>query len=108
MIEQLLRVTPEAREKIDAIGVVRYLLLETEFPRSMHFGVDRCMRSLRRISGGSGAGAEAERHLGRLDSDLRYMDVADLFRRGVGQFLLGVQETCAAVAREVDLAYFRT
>jgi uncharacterized alpha-E superfamily protein len=98
----------QARERIDPVGVIRYLLLEADFPRSMRFGVGRCLDSLRAIAGGSGYGAQAERHLGQLDSELRYMDVDDLFHRGIGPFLIGVQDTCAAVGREVHRAYFRT
>jgi uncharacterized alpha-E superfamily protein len=97
-----------ARERIDPVGVVRYLLLEVDFPRSMRFGVSRCLDSLRAISGGSGYGAPAERHLGQLDSELRYMDVEDLFQRGIGSFLVGVQDICAAAGRDVHQAYFRT
>jgi uncharacterized alpha-E superfamily protein len=96
-----------AREKVEPICVVRYLLLEAEFPRSMRFGVTRCLESLRCIAG-SASGTDAERYLGRLDSDSRYMDVDDLFRRGIAPFLVGVQDTCTAVAQSIHSAYFRT
>ena len=95
-----------AGEDIDPVGVVSYLLLEGDFPRSMRFGVARCLESLKAIAGGGAS--DAERHMGRLESDLRYMDVADLFRRGVGAFLTNVQEVCAAVGSSVHQAYFRT
>jgi hypothetical protein len=36
------------------------------------------------------------------------MDVDDLFRRGIAQFLVGVQDTCTAVAQSIHSAYFRT
>jgi uncharacterized alpha-E superfamily protein len=98
----------QARERIDPVSVIRYLLLEVDFPRSMRFGVGRCLDSLRAISGGSGYGSPAERPLGQLDSELRYMDVNDLFQRGIGTFLIGVQDTCASAGREVHRAYFRT
>jgi uncharacterized alpha-E superfamily protein len=98
----------QARARVDPVGVVRYLLLEAEFPRSMRFSVARCLESLRCVAGGPEYGTTAERHLGRLDSDLRYMDVDDLFRRGVDQFLIDVQHTCAAVGRDIHQAYFRT
>jgi uncharacterized alpha-E superfamily protein len=98
----------QARERIDPVGVIRYLLLEADFPRSMRFSVGRCLDSLRAIAGGSGYGAPAERPLGQLDSELRYMDVNELFQRGIGPFLISVQDTCAAVGREVNRAYFRT
>jgi uncharacterized alpha-E superfamily protein len=98
----------QAHARVDPVGVVRYLLLEEAFPRSMRFGVARCLESLRCVSGGSRFGTAAERHLGKLDSDLRYMDVDDLFQRNLDAFLNSVQATCAAVAREIHLAYFRT
>src|SRR5262249_4273647 len=62
-------------EGVEPLAVLRFLLLEREFPRSMHFGVKRCMESLRVIAGDGAAAGEAERHLGRLDSELRYMDI---------------------------------
>lgn len=93
-------------ERVDPLGVVRYLLIEAEFPRSIRFGVARCLESLRGIA--SGSGSEAERHFGKLDSELRYMDVEDLFHRDIGSFLVGVQDTCAAVGKDVHTAYFRT
>jgi uncharacterized alpha-E superfamily protein len=96
-----------ARARIDPVGVVGYLLLESEFPRSMRFGVARCLESLRWVAGGE-YGTAAERHLGKLDSDLRYMDVEELFNRGVDRFLASVQETCAAIGRDIHQAYFRT
>jgi hypothetical protein len=34
--------------------------------------------------------------------------VDDLFRRGIGAFLVGVQAACSAVARDIDQTYFRT
>jgi uncharacterized alpha-E superfamily protein len=98
----------QARERIDPAGVIRYLLLEADFPRSMRFGVGRCLDSLRAIAGGSSYGAPAERALGQLDSELRYMDVNDLLQRGIGPFLIGVQDICATAGREVHRAYFRT
>lgn len=98
----------QARARIDPAGVVGYLLLEAEFPRSMRFSVARCLESLRWVAGGAQSGTAAERHLGRLDSDLRYMDVDDLFRRGIDRFLGDVQNTCAAVGRDIHQAYFRS
>ncbi len=97
------------RDRVDPVSVVRYLLLEADFPRSMRFAVGRCLESLRAITGvGSGYGSDAERHLGRLESELRYMDVEELFARGIGPFLVSVQEVCALVGRDIHGAYFRT
>ncbi len=99
----------QSREHVDPVSAVQYLLLEADFPRSMRFAIDQCLASLRVIARtGAGHGAAAERHLGRLESDLRYMDVDELFGKGIGPFLVGVQETCAAVGKDIHHAYFRT
>ena len=45
--------------------------------------------------------SEAERLLGRLESDLRYLEPADILSRGPVAFLGGIQETCAKVGMEI-------
>jgi uncharacterized alpha-E superfamily protein len=96
------------QNRIDAPSVVHYLVLEADFPRAMRFGVARCLESLREIAGGDddAYASEAERLLGRLDSELRYMDITEIFHRGATSFLSGVQETCARVGEEMHRAYF--
>jgi uncharacterized alpha-E superfamily protein len=98
-------------DRIDPEGVVRYLVLDAYFPRAMRFCVARCCESLREIAGrGEEAGysTEAERLLGRLDSDLRYIDVNEIFGRGLSTFLIGVQDSCQKVGDEIHHAYFHT
>ena len=90
------RTSATYHDRIDPEGVVRYLVLDPDFPRAMRFCVARCRESLHEISGGDddGYGSEAERLLGRLDSELRYIDVDEIFDRGLASFLRGVQEAC--------------
>src|SRR5207302_4442717 len=75
----------EHHDTIDPEGVVRYLVLDDAFPRAMRFCISRCLESLREIAGGDGVAyaTEAERRLGRLESELRYLDVAEIFARGL-------------------------
>jgi uncharacterized alpha-E superfamily protein len=96
------------RERVDPEGVVRYLVLDADFPRALRFCVARCRESLHEISGGDddGYGSEAERLLGRLDGELRYIDVHEIFDRGLTKFLGGVQDTCSRVGEEFHKAYF--
>jgi uncharacterized alpha-E superfamily protein len=96
------------RNRIDPESVVRYLVLDAEFPRAVRFGVVRCRESLHAIAGGEEdrCASEAERQLGRLDSDLRYLEVAEIFDRGLSRFLVGIQSACARIASEIQQAYF--
>ena len=100
----------QTREQIDPIGAVDYLMLDPDFPRSLRFGVDRCCQALREISGGdeSGFATEAERLLGRLGSDLRFIDIAEVVDRGLDQFLSETLATCHRVADEIHQTYFLT
>ena len=98
-------------DRIDPEGVVRYLVLDPHFPRSLRFCVARCRESLREIAGrgdDDGYSSEAERQLGRLDSELRYIDVAEIFAQGLSPFLHGVQDACHRVGEELHHAYFHT
>jgi uncharacterized alpha-E superfamily protein len=94
------------QDQIEPVNVVGYLVLEESFPRAMRFAVARCLESLEAISGGSGT--PAGRQLGRLDSELRYMDLAEIYPKGISRFLAGVQDTCNRVGREISQAYFLT
>jgi uncharacterized alpha-E superfamily protein len=100
----------EHHDRIDPEGVVRYLVLDADFPRAMRFCVARCVESLREIAGGDEDEyrSEAERQLGRLDSELRYIDVTEIFGRGLNSFLTGIQDACNRVGDEIHQAYFLT
>jgi uncharacterized alpha-E superfamily protein len=98
----------EHHDRIDPPGVVRYLVLDAEFPRAMRFCVARCCESLRAIADGDGGDftSEAERLLGRLDSELRYLDVGEIFSQGLAPFLTGIQDTCNRIGAEIHRSYF--
>jgi uncharacterized alpha-E superfamily protein len=95
-------------DRIDPEGVVRYLVLDADFPRAMRFCVARCCESIREIAGGVDDQyvTEAERRLGRLDSELRYIDVGEIFGQGLSKFLTGVQDSCNRIGDEIHHAYF--
>jgi uncharacterized alpha-E superfamily protein len=100
----------QTQNEVGAEGVVGYLVLDHDFPRSMRFAVDRCCESLRAITGADPdhPGSRAERLLGRLDGELRYLDVEELFRQGLDPFLTRVQESCMRVADQIHQTYFLT
>jgi uncharacterized alpha-E superfamily protein len=100
----------EYQDRIDPANVMRYLVLGADFPRAMRFCVACCLESLRAIAGGDedGYASEAERLLGRLDGELRYLDPGELTGAGLYQFLSAVQETCGRVGQEIQQAYFLT
>lgn len=97
-------------ERVEPESVVRYLVLDSDFPQALRFCIGRCLESLHEISGSDedAYGSEAERLLGRLDGELRYIDIDEIFDRGLARFLDGVQEACHRVGEEIQRAYFLT
>ncbi len=98
------------RDRVDPEGVIRFLVLNADFPRAIRFCVARCRESLREIAGGDEeeCTSEAERLLGRLDSELRYSDVVEIFERGLLPFLEGIRTTSVRVGNEIQKSYFLT
>jgi uncharacterized alpha-E superfamily protein len=98
------------RDRVDPAGVIRFLVLNADFPRAIRFCVARCRESLREIAGGDDEEytSEAERLLGRLDSELRYSDVDEIFERGLLPFLEGIRATSVRVGEEIQRTYFLT
>ena len=98
------------RDRVEPVGVIRFLVLNPDFPRAVRFCVARCRQSLQEIAGGDDDeyASEAERLLGRLDSELRDIDVAEIFERGLLPFLDGIQSTCLRVGDEIQRSYFLT
>jgi len=97
------------RDRVEPVGVIRFLVLDPDFPRAIRFCVARCRESLREIAGGDEDEdvSEAERLLGRLESELRYIDVGEIFERGLLPFLDGIQSTCRRVGQEIQRTFFR-
>jgi uncharacterized alpha-E superfamily protein len=97
------------RDRVEPVGVIRFLVLDPDFPRAVRFCVARCRESLKEIVGGGDddeVASEAERLLGRLESELRYIDVAEIFDRGLLPFLDGIQITCRRVGTEIQRTFF--
>ena len=76
-------------------GVIRFLVLEPRLPprRSASASPAAASRSRRSPAATTtNTASEAERLLGRLDSELRYIDVGEIFERGLLRFLDGIQD----------------
>jgi uncharacterized alpha-E superfamily protein len=95
-------------DRIDSETVVRFLVLDGEFPRAIRFGVARCRRALQHIAGAveGDYASEAERLLGRLDGELRYIEVAEILDRGLATYIGGLQSVCHKIGHELHRAYF--
>lgn len=87
--------------------VVEFLVLDREFPRAILHCVDAAERSLHAIAG-SPEGAYrnvAEQRLGQLRSELAYASVDDIIRRGLHEFLDGLQTKLNAAGEAVHESF---
>jgi uncharacterized alpha-E superfamily protein len=100
------------RDRVEPVGVIRFLVLNPDFPRAIRFSVARCRLSLKEIAGGDDdeyeSASEAQRLLGRLDSELRYIGVGEILERGLLEFLDEIQTTTNRAADEIQRSYFLT
>jgi uncharacterized alpha-E superfamily protein len=96
------------RDRVEPVGVIRFLVLSADFPRAIRYCVARCRESLQEIAGTDDdeCPSEAARLLGRLDSELRYIDVAEILDRGLLPFLDEIQTACQRIGQEVQRSFF--
>ena len=75
--------------RIDPKNVVNFLILDAHFPRSMRFCISHAEQRLHTISGSQidEYTNPAERHLGRLASELIYTDIDDIIKIGVHEYV---------------------
>lgn len=77
------------QHKISPEGIVSFLILDREFPRSIQFCLLHAERSLHRITGGTPGtwNNSAERALGKLRSELDFITIEEIFKQGLHEFL---------------------
>lgn len=90
--------------------ILKFLMLDQDFPRSMRFctaEIESHLTAIARLAGMAGAD-DPERLAGRLKARLQYADMTELESQGPSPFLSTVLEECAAIHRimyETFVAY---
>jgi uncharacterized alpha-E superfamily protein len=80
-------------QQISPDRIVEFLVLDREFPRAIHYCVVSAEASLHAISGTPMRtfGNRAEQQLGRLCAELNYVQVREILKRGLHEFLDDIQ-----------------
>lgn len=88
--------------------VVEFMVLNPDFPRSILFCLLEAEKSLLALMGtaSSQPGTDAERLLGRLRSELEYLRVQDLMKRGTHEFYNDVQIRLDEINAAITDAFF--
>lgn len=94
--------------RITSERVAQFLLLDREFPRSIHYCTIRMLESLHRISGTplDTFASPLERELGRLCSDLDYANIEDIVETGLHEYLDQFQLRLNTIDRLIYQQFF--
>ncbi len=88
--------------------VAEFLILDRQFPRSIHFCLwqtEQCLHEITQTPAGYWCNG-AERALGRLCSQLSYMTIEDIIQSGLHEFLDRMQSSLNQVGNEIHTAFF--
>src|ERR1700749_2609651 len=93
---------------MDPLKVAAFLLLEANFPRSVRYCVHHAHEAISRIRVEINAGSidNAERILGRLDTQLEYAEMGEILNEGLPAYLQKIQTQIAYPAMAAQKAYF--
>lgn len=90
-------------------NVLSFLILDWDFPSSIHHAMSQVERCLRALSGSQGRRYAnlAERLAGRLHADLSFLTVAEMHATGLHEFLENIQKRCIEIGSAISDAYLR-
>jgi uncharacterized alpha-E superfamily protein len=96
----------QPNSRVEPEGVVEFLLLHPNFPRSVRFSLEQTEQALTAIEGPAERQlSQAGRLLGRILADLKYSEMSEVLQGGLHAFLTGLLERCAWVGRAVQERY---
>jgi uncharacterized alpha-E superfamily protein len=98
----------QKRHQITPYGVVEFLILDREFPRSIQYCFLHAEQSLHQITGThSGTWHNpAERELGRLRSELDYLSIDEITEIGLHEFLDNLQRRINLIGDKMFETFF--
>ncbi len=93
---------------VEPDNILRFLILDRNFPRSITFSICAAQESLWRISGSSRHryANNVDRLIGKMDAELSYTTVDDIHLQGVHAFLEDIQNGVIRVGEQLHLLYF--
>ncbi|MGB5435687.1 MAG: alpha-E domain-containing protein [Maribacter sp.] len=93
--------------KLTALNISEFLILDKKFPRSMLCCLIYAEQSLQEITGSIGGFSnEAEKQLGKLKSELEFVDINDVFASGLHEYLDEFQQHLNRVSISLYNSFF--
>jgi uncharacterized alpha-E superfamily protein len=100
----------KAYGRITPAQVAEFLILDRDFPRSLHFCLIHAEQSLLAISGGSPGTfrTPAEQYIGRLRAELDYGNMDDIISSGLHEYIDGFQRQLNSLGEAIAETFFAT
>ena len=93
--------------KLTSSSIAEFLILDTEFPRSILNCLIRAEQSIIRLSGSSfGFSNAAQKQLGALKAQLEYTDIDDIIIKGIHEYLDDIQQKLNGISTAIYEAFF--
>lgn len=93
--------------KLTASNIAEFLILDTEFPRSMLACLINAEQSLKMLSGSDiGFANNAQKQIGILKSQLEYADINDIIEQGMHEYLDNFQRKLNKVSSAIYESFF--
>jgi uncharacterized alpha-E superfamily protein len=95
-------------QQITPDKIVEFLVLDREFPRAIHYCLVAAEISLHNISGTPARtfGNTAEQQVGRLCAELNYIQVSEIIKRGLHEFLDDIQVRLNLAGAAINNCFF--
>lgn len=94
--------------KIDPDSVLRFLILDRLFPRSIMFSVVAAQEALWRISGSTRGKTMvgSDRLIGKLEAELSFTTIEDIYDRGLHDYFVELEQRLSKVGMQINQTYF--
>lgn len=93
--------------KLTAANISEFLILDKRFPRSILCCLIHAEKSLQEITGNTaGFSSNAEKQLGKLKSELEFIEIKDIFEIGLHEYLDGFQQKLNFVSISLYDSFF--
>lgn len=95
-------------QRIDPRSIADFLLLDTDFPRSIRYAVSRAQGSLSSITGNPIGRFDTlpEKKVGKLSSELEFSDITEIFDKGLHECLDDIQIKLNDIGNSVVETFF--
>lgn len=94
--------------RIDPDTILDFLMYDRDFPRSIYFSVAAVQQALLSISGNTDrrTSNSVDRALGKLESELTFLTLEDIYRQGLHEYLSDLQRTLSQIGASIHQTYF--